>query len=391
MAAIWAARGGADTVLLEGASACGAKILISGGGRCNVLPSRMEAGDFFTSGSRNVLARLFRTWWLEEVIGFFEQDLGIPLKLEEETGKLFPESDRARPVRDRLVRAVEEAGGRIRCGWRVADLERLAGGGFLLTGTDGKRLEAERVILATGGKSVPKTGSDGFGWKLAAGLGHKLLPAYPALVALTSKDASWSGLAGVALPVAWRAVAGGRTLQAGRGPLLFTHHGFSGPAVLDASHWVVRDGATLEVAWAGLSRAAWEDHWKSRGRRQCARALADKLPRRLAELLPGKAGLRPDRRIGDLDRAARNRLLGALCAFPLPVHGNEGFRTAEVTGGGVPLGEVTPSTLESRRAPGLYLCGEMLDVLGPIGGYNFLWAWVTGRLAGLSAARACPG
>lgn len=385
VAAVFAARSGARTVLLEGSRAPGRKILISGGGRCNVLPARFDEGAFWTSGSRNVLRRLFRTWRLEAVRSFFEEELGVPLVEEEESGKLFPAVQRARPVRDRLTEEAAAAGATLLYPWRVEAVRREEPG-FLLEAGDGRTLRARRLVLATGGCSVPRTGSDGHGYVLARGLGHSVLPPYPALVPLTTGDPDFPSLAGVSLPVRWRTLAGSRTTETGAGGLLFTHRGFSGPAVLDASHRVVRDGDALEVAWGGLRPADWEEHWQSRGRRRLVRALADLLPRRLVEVLLPRAGLRPDTRVGNLTRPMRDRLLAVLCAFRLPVDGHEGFRTAEVTGGGIPLDEIRPSTLESRLCPGLFPCGEILDVIGRIGGHNFLWAWVTGRLAGESAA-----
>ena len=387
MAAWWAARGGADTLLLEGSKACGRKILISGGGRCNILPAESQDVDFHTQGSRNVLRRLFRTWPLHEVHAFLERELGLPFVVEEETGKVFPECQSARQVRDRLVERVAQAGVEVQLSWKLRELCAHADG-FTLVAEDGERLHGEQIVLATGGRSVPKTGSDGSGYDIARSLGHTLLAPYPALVPLTSGDAELRELAGISLPVRWRARVAGKVVEERVRELLFTHRGFSGPAILDASHWVVRDGAELEVAWSDGSPEEWEDWWRTRGRRECARSLGDHLPRRLAELLCRRAGVRPETRAGSLKRGERDKLLKVLCAFRLPVDGDEGFRVAEVTGGGVPLGEVNPSTLESRKTPGLFVCGEILDVIGRIGGYNFLWAWVTGRLAGECAARA---
>jgi len=386
VAAVFAARNGARIVLLEGSKDPGRKILVSGGGRCNVLPARFDEDAFWTSGSRHVLRRLFRTWRLDAVRAFFEEELGLPLVEEEESGKLFPAVQRARPVRDRLVEEAAAAGATLLCPWRVATIRREEEGFLLATGA-GATLRARRVVLATGGCSLPATGSDGHGYELARALGHRILPLHPALVPLTTRDPAFPALAGLSLPVRWRTRRDGRTTEAGTGGLLVTHRGFSGPAVLDASHRVVRDGDTLEVAWCALTPGEWEEHWQPRGRRRLVRALADLLPRRLAELLVPRAGLRPDTRIGNLTRTTRDHLLAVLCAFPLPVDGHEGFETAEVTGGGIPLEELRPSTLESRPCPGLFPCGEILDVIGRIGGHNFLWAWVTGRLAGESAAR----
>ncbi|MDJ0787446.1 MAG: aminoacetone oxidase family FAD-binding enzyme [Myxococcota bacterium] len=392
MAALFAARGGAVVTLLEGSRACGLKILVSGGGRCNLLPGASEDADFFTSGSRNVLRRLFKTWRLDDVIRFFEDDLGIRLVLEEETGKWFPSSQSARAVRDRLVEAVEASGARVRVGHRVEEIRpRPGAGGFEVAGHragEPFRLECARLVLAAGGRSLPKTGSDGAGYALAASLGHGLVPTYPALVPLTSSDRELRELSGVAAPVRWQAVAGGKLREERERPLLITHRGVSGPAVLDASHWMVRDGAALRVAWGALDEEGWRRHLVSESRRRVDALVADRVPRRLAELLVARAGIPGRLRAEQLNPKQWRRLLAVLCASEIPVDGDEGYAKAEVTGGGIPLSEVNPSTLESRRTPGLYVCGELFDTIGRMGGFNFLWAWVTGRLAGESAAQA---
>jgi predicted Rossmann fold flavoprotein len=388
MAAIFAGRGGADVTVLEGARACGLKILVSGGGRCNVLPIESDLGDFHTSGSRNVLRRLFRTWRLDQVTDFFERELGIPLVREEETGRLFPASQSARTVRDRLVAAAREAGATIQVGHRVSAIEP-AVGGFVVRGTRDGRVEeiaARTVILASGGKSLPKSGSDGAGYGFAQRLGHSLVDRYPALVPLHSPDPALRELAGVSVPVLWQALRGEKVLEARTRELLFTHRGYSGPAVLDASHWVTREGARLRVAWGGLAEDGWRHHLEAESRKRIDVLMGERMPRRLVELLLERAEILGKTRAYTLSPRHLRRLLPLLSAFELPVEGNGGYAKAEVTGGGVPLGEVNPSTLESRRAPGLFVCGEIFDTIGRMGGFNFLWAWVTGRLAGESAA-----
>lgn len=392
MAAIWAGRQaspGARVALLEGAKEPGRKILISGGGRCNVLPSVSEPEDFHTQGSRHVLRRLLASWSRDAQQRFFEDDLRLPLMLEEESGKIFPAAQRARVVADRLLEAARAAGAELLCPWRVASVQR-EGSEFILHADDGRELRADRLILATGGQSVPKTGSDGAGYRFARALGHSLLPTYPALVPLTTGDARMTALAGIALPVRWSARSGGKVLEERARELLFTHHGFSGPAMLDASHWFTRDRADIRIAWGALDRKEWERVLDagSGGRRSLSAALSDEIPARLAETLCAWAGVAAGTQMAQLDRAKRERLLDALSDFPLPVTGDRGFAVAEVTGGGIPLAEVDPRTLESRACPGLFLCGEILDVVGRIGGFNFQWAWATGRLAGESAIRA---
>jgi predicted Rossmann fold flavoprotein len=391
MAGVSAARSdaasGAEVVLLEGAKEPGRKILISGGGRCNVLPSASTPDDFHTQGSRHALRRLLGAWPLAEQRAFFEDELHLPLRLEPETGKLFPVSEQARTVRDALLRAARAAGAALHCPWRAVAIAR-AGDGFLLTADDGRTLHAERLILATGGQSVPKTGSDGAGYAFARALGHTTLPVYPALVPLTTQDARLTALSGLALPVRWRALVAGKVIEERERELLFTHQGFSGPAVLDASHWFTRERAEIRVDWGAHGREAWSRALDAAGggRRSVAGAMEGRIPARLAATLAEIAGVAPGTQLAQLDRARRTRLLETLADFPLPIAGSRGFAVAEVTGGGVPLGEVDPSTLASRACPGLFLCGEILDGFGRIGGYNFQWAWATGRSAGRGAA-----
>ena len=391
MAAVFAARAGAAVVVVERTRRGGKKIVVSGGGRCNVLPADVDVARFVTDSSPNTLRRILRTWPLEAQRRFFEDDLGVPLARE--GPKLFPASNRATDVRDALVGAAAAAGAELRFATDVTDLRPEAG--RWTVETDGGALGADRVVLATGGLSVPKTGSDGFGLARARRLGHALVPTYPALTPLTAGGASGvsphAALSGVSLDVAVAAPAGKRGV-ATAGGFLFTHRGYSGPAVLDVSHLTTLsrergDGAQpVRVAWTGRSEAEWDAELQRHGPESLAGLLRAALPARLADALLAEAGVAPERTRAELRRDERRRLARALGAYPLPWTGDEGYKKAEVTGGGVPLGEVHPGTLESRRAPGLYLCGELLDAFGPIGGYNFLWAWATGRLAGLAAA-----
>lgn len=389
MAAIFAARGGAAPLVLESRPRPGKKILISGGGRCNVLPSALGSSDFWTEGSPRSVERLLQTWPLEEVRAFFERELGVALE-REASGKLFPRTNRARDVLEALLEECSRAGARLECGFEVTSLHP-SDRGFELAARDGRRLRAGRVVLATGGLSVPSTGSDGFGLRIARELGHELSPPRPALVPLLAEPGPWLDLAGVALSVRLRALRSGRLLEERKGDFLFTHRGFSGPVVLDLSHHVTSvPPAELRVSWGRTEAGWWERRLREGGAGTLEGALRAELPRRLAALVLALAGVAPETRLAELGRAARRRLVGALEDWPLPVRGSEGYRKAEVTGGGVRLAEVRTSTLESRRVPGLHLCGEVLDVTGRIGGYNFLWAWVSGRVAGRALAAEPP-
>jgi hypothetical protein len=389
MAAIAAAERGAAVVLLERTADGGRKILISGGGRCNILPGTLHEERFVTDSSANTLKKMLRSWPLPEQRRFFERELGLPLVLEEETGKLFPASNRARDVRDGLLTMARAKGATLRFGARVESLQP-HGKGWSISLSGGEDLAVSAVILASGGLSVPATGSDGWGLAAARALGHIINPTYAALTPLTASPAVHADLAGVSLHVALVATGADREARS-EGGFLFTHRGYSGPSVLDVSHVLVRarqEGkpAVLRVRWGVREAAFWEAALQARGSGNVLTLLKEELPQRLAERLLADAGLARDVALAQLRREERKALVECLTRYPLPVSGDEGYKKAEVTGGGVALGEVDARTLESRRAPGLFLCGEILDAFGPIGGYNFAWAWATGRSAGYGAA-----
>jgi predicted Rossmann fold flavoprotein len=391
MAAIWAASAGARTLLLERTADGGRKILISGGGRCNILPASVDEARFVTDSSKPLLRRILRSWPLREQTAYFEQDAGIPLVEEAETGKLFPASQSARDVRDRLLGLAARHGVNVRKNAYVISVSPTPAGWHVQL-QDGDRIASDAVVLATGGLSVPKTGSDGGGLRIAEALGHAVNQTYPALTPLTCSAAPFGRLAGISLPVTIAARTEDRDASASGG-LLFTHGGYSGPAVLDISHVAVRsrlttnERARVTVRWTRLGDAEWEQALRPRGTRTVTTAVAAHLPERLATALVEYTGIDRSQVLAGLARADRLRLIETLVRGILPWDGDEGYKKAEVTGGGVALSEVDPATMESRRHPGLFLCGEMLDAFGPIGGYNFLWAWSTGRAAGLGAAR----
>jgi predicted Rossmann fold flavoprotein len=360
MAAIFAGRAGARVVALDSAPKIGAKILISGGGRCNVTHDVVTAADF--NGSRNTIAKVLRTFDVPETVAFFES-LGVRLK-REETGKLFPVSDRARDVVEALLRAAREARVEIRTGTRITSIEQIP---------------APRIVLAAGGKSVPKTGSDGSGYALARALGHTVTETFPALVPLIVERDHWiTALSGTSVDAELSVKSPtGRVLQRERGSMLFTHFGISGPVVLDISrHWIANQPATLSANFLPGETFDSLDAAFVAGTPNAV--LRRRLPDRLA------AQLAPP---GRLTKEARRQVVHDVVDFTIPVLRDRGFDYAEVTAGGVPLTEVSVSTMESRVREGLYLCGEILDVDGKIGGYNFQWAWSSGRLAGIAAAQ----
>lgn len=367
-AAIFARRAAAEAriVALDGAPKIGAKILISGGGRCNVTHHVVSADDF--NGNRNAIAKVLRTFPVAETVAWFEE-MGVTLQ-REETGKLFPTTDKARTIVDALLRECADV--EIRTRYRVEAIDR----GFVIN----DELEARRVILATGGRSVPKTGSDGRGYALVQSLGHSVTEVFPALVPLLLEEGHWlTSLSGISTDAELSVRSGtGRVLTRVRGSLLFTHFGLSGPAALDVSrHWIAakREGEKATLAVNFLPGETFESVDKAL---QGGASLRGRLPARLLDGLTPRSLTKPERR----------ELARKLVEHPLPVEADRGFDYAEVTAGGVPLSEVDLNTMASRKCNGLYLCGEILDVDGRIGGFNFQWAWASGRLAGLGAARS---
>jgi predicted Rossmann fold flavoprotein len=392
VAAAFAAGQGARVLVLERTKDGGRKILISGGGRCNVLPSRMTPSQYITASSPNTLKKMLLSWPLDEQREFFEQTLGIPLALETESGKLFPVSNRARDVRDALFGYAMQRGAEFRFDTPVGDLTRGHGEPWRVHLEDGVTLAASCVVVATGGLSVPATGSDGTGLRFVKRLGHTIHETYPALTPLTAQPPVHADLAGISLEVVLRASLAKSTFST-QGGFLFTHRGYSGPSVLDISHLAVRSrtgrGPTQEilVQWTSLDVEGWDLLLRTSTSGALAPLLRKHLPARLAERLIEEASVHGERPLAELRRAERKQLVSVLARYPLPWTGDEGYKKAEVTGGGVSLAEVDPRTMESRLHPRLFLCGEILDAFGPIGGYNFLWGWATGRAAGRGAAQ----
>jgi predicted Rossmann fold flavoprotein len=395
MAAIFAAAAGVETLLVERTADGGRKILISGGGRCNILPAHLDESRFVSDAPAHLVRRIVRSWPLREQIAFFERELGLPLVEEVESAKLFPASQRARDVRDRLLDLARRHGARLMMNTTVTGLAPDEGR-WRIDLHAATSLHADAIVVATGGLSVPSTGSDGAGLGVVQRLGHAVRPTYPALTPLVAQPAPFAALSGISLPVTIAARADGLSSTA-TGGFLFTHHGYSGPAVLDVSHVAVRSRteakapAVITVRWTARDDDDWTALLKPQGSRTVLTAVSGELPARLAEALIVAAGLDPRLPLAHLGRTDRLRLIGMLTRGVLPWTGDEGYKKAEVTGGGVTLSDIDPRTMESRKHKGLFLCGELLDAFGPIGGYNFLWAWATGRAAGLGASATIKG
>jgi predicted Rossmann fold flavoprotein len=400
MAAWSAATHGARVLLLDRRRKIGAKILISGGTRCNVTNVEVHETDF-NAPSMPFVRNVLRQFPPEEARAFFEHH-GVGLKLEP-TGKYFPTSDSARDVLAGLLRAVEGAGVEIEREALVTGAEWV-GDRFRLNaerreGNDPSAIEASAIVLCTGGLSFPETGSDGVGYGIARGFGHRIVRTSPALTPLLAAGGEHAELSGVTLPVRLTLRVDGREAVSVAGSFLFTHKGYSGPAALDVSrHWERRGwesthGVELRASFvpdltAEAVEAEWLDEARRAPRRKVVNLLAARLPARLAELSVERSGIDRETTLGALTRDARRCLLAAVTDARLPVTGLHGYGKAEVTAGGVALDEVVARSMESRLRPGLFFAGEILDVDGRIGGFNFQWAWSSGWVAGRAASLA---
>jgi predicted Rossmann fold flavoprotein len=385
-------RGG-RILLLDGARTLGAKILVSGGSRCNVTNVSVEAADFWRSGSPFV-KQVLRAFPVPETIAFFEQ-IGVILK-EEPNGKLFPVTNKSRTVLDALLAEARRLKVEVRTSCRVGGMS--AGDSNWMVATSSGPIPAKRVVLATGGKSLPKTGSDGFGYTLAREQGHTIVPPVPALEPLILSGNFHAPLSGIAHEAAIRVLTSGSKPVDIKGSLLWTHFGISGPLALNASRFMRRARAEGRTSMMTLSfvpglrpeeverrlLAAVSERPQHHVGTEIARAFG--LVQAVSTRLAGNA-LGRDEPLARLTREKRGALVQALTAFPLDVADGRGYNFAEVTSGGVSLDEVNSKTMESRKAPGLHFVGEILDVDGRIGGFNFQWAWASGKVAGEAIAR----
>lgn len=383
--------------VLDGARSIGAKILVSGGGRCNVTHDQITLADY--NGSKNIVRNVLAGFDHNATVAWFAS-LGVALK-REPTGKLFPTSDSSRTILDALLARCDELDVRILNDHRVHAIAppdpSAAAPAFVVQHSRGT-LTATRLILATGGRSLPKSGSDGFGYELARSLGHQVTPTHPALVPLLLDEGFFHReLSGLSLDVQLTMLVDGNRTDRRTAALLWTHFGISGPAAMDASrHWIIANATgqnpqlicNLLPGESSESAQQWLiDATRANPRQSLQSLLAQRLPERLAAAILRHSSVDPLLPAGQLSRDSRRALLNNLTALALPVIGDRGWNYAEVTAGGIPLDEIDYRTMQSRRTPGLFLIGEILDCDGRIGGFNFQWAWATGYLAGQAALR----
>lgn len=401
MAAIAASKEGANVLLLDKGSKLGRKLGISGGGRCNVTNNK-DLDDLIQHipGNGRFLYSALTSFGNKEIISFFE-NLGIRLK-EEDNGRMFPVTDRAKTVVDTLVNQVRKQGVKIMLNSPVDRIlyEDNQVKGVKLRG--GETLFSKNVIVASGGKSVPQTGSTGDGYRWAEDGGHTITELFPTEVPLTSnepfiqsKELQGLSLRNVALSV-WNPK--GKKLIEHHGDMLFTHFGISGPIALRCSQFVVKalkkfQTGNIEVSIDFFPDKSVDEVYgeslkltEAEAKKSIKNVLKSYLPERIVPVLLQKAGLEESLTYDNIPRQDWMQLAKLIKRFPIRVYGTLSIEDAFVTGGGVNLKEIDPKTMQSKLIDGLYFCGEILDIHGYTGGYNITAAFSTGYAAGKHAA-----
>ncbi len=394
MVGIAGARAGAKVRLLDGARHIGAKILVSGGSRCNVTNEYVAPARFHGEGAAPFVTRILRSFSPADTHRFFAR-IGVELKLEE-TGKFFPTSDSSRTVLNALLAELSASGATLSTQTNVSGLDKIEGGWQI--STPDETIFARAVVVCTGGLALPKTGSDGRGYRLAQKFGHTILQTTPALSPLVSQRAPHAKFSGLTLPVRLQLRrSDGAKIAAYDGSFLFTHFGYSGPAALNLSRHVApetreKSGAhvslrLLPAVADGGEAAFWHEFAGKNPKKTFAGAMSEILPGKLAATMPALAKIAPQITLGRFDKSQIAAVKSALFEMPLPVDEVADYVKAETTAGGVALAEIEPATMMSRLAPGLFFAGEICDVDGWLGGYNFQWAWSSGVVAGRAAAK----
>lgn len=396
MAATQAAEGGQRVLLVEKAPKAGVKILMSGGTRCNLTHATDKKGilSAFVKPQASFLQSPLAQFGPHDLISYVEGE-GIALKTEE-TGKIFPASDSAVDIQQAFVGRLLRSGATLHLREAVKEINREGDGWRVQTGE--RSLTAAKLLLTVGGQSYPGCGTTGDGYRWLAAMGHTIVPPRPSLVPLTWQVPWANGLQGITIPEARVAVVDTavsspkqQMLHESTSSFLFTHLGGSGPAVLNVSRaftghpqpsslrlrcdWLPRQNEAELVAWL-------QQETTSNGKRQVATVLGQRLPHRLVEAMLQQATIPLDRKLSEFSKTERGQLVRWVKQAELPIHGTLGFPKAEVTAGGVSLGEVDSKTMRSKVVPNLWLAGEILDIDGPIGGYNFQAAFSTGWVAG---------
>ncbi len=358
----------------------GKKILIAGGGRCNVTNKEMSEKKFNCENPRFV-KNVLKHFSLKDTLAYFESRQ-LPLKCEPEFNKYFPVSDKASDVLQTFLNHLSDLKIPIHRESRVTSIKK-SGNEFLISINEKDEFKFDKIVLSTGGKSIPQTGSNGLGYEIAKNLGHSITELNPALTPLLSEEPFLELLSGYSLPSEVTMMEGDKKLIAFSGPLLFTHKGYSGPLILNISRHFINsksENKKLLANWLpGLNKEVLFEIWKTpEYRKKTIQVfMRETFSRQFADVILEKSGIRTEVSLSEINAEQRKQLAVHLFQFPLHVAGFKGFAFAEVTSGGIALSEIELNTLESKLHKDLYFTGEILDVDGQLGGYNFQWAFAS--------------
>jgi len=391
MAAITAASNGADVTVLEGGDRIGKKLLMTGNGKCNLGNLNMDSSMYYGSDLKWIMRHLER-FQAEDTVEFF-RSLGLLIKAK--NGYLYPACEQAAVVLDSLRFEMQALGVKVITGIKIRDVKRNGNTVELSDGHSSYRFD--RVIVACGGQTAPKTGSDGSGYLLAKKMGHHLIPVVPALVQLKCREVFMKALGGVRTEGNIRVLHRGECIAEESGEIQFTEYGISGIPVFQISrviNYLLREVEEVEVELdllPGIDREAFEQFCLGRKLLQTDRTVEEFftgiLNKKIMTQFIKLAGLKPTQPIEQVNDAAIKKVYDLCKCFSLHVNGSNSFEQAQVCAGGVDVSELTEE-LESRFMPNVYFVGEILDVDGKCGGYNLQWAWCSGYLAGTAAAKS---
>lgn len=391
MAGIAASEAGEENIaIFERNEECGLKILISGGSRCNLTNEKIDS-SYYYGGNRNFIKNVLNSFTNKETIEFFK-NLGLKLKTEEE-GKIFPASNSSREVLGLLLTKLEFYGVKIINNSRITGVEQTDDEFILFDGK--RRFLVKKLIIATGGKSYPQTGSEGDGYKLAENFGHSIITTLPALTPILIEEIELKKLSGISVNAEMNLISEGKVIEKSCGSLLFTRFGLSGPCALNISGEYARLLTAGEPAlkinfFPGIAKEKLEENFVGQTKispvKSASSIFYSLLPDRLTEALFSRAGISGDKKRALITKSERKKIIETISSFKINACGVYGYSKSEATSGGVNLGEINYRTMESKIKEGLYFSGEICDVYGKIGGYNLQWAWSSGYTAGKSAA-----
>jgi predicted Rossmann fold flavoprotein len=396
MAAIIAKRSGADVTILERNPRIGKKILVTGNGRCNFTNIHTDVSHYHGKNPKFIYGALYK-FDVSHTIAFFEK-LGIAHKMEEK-GKAFPMSDQASSILDCLMYELNESGVKVLCNSYVKDIEK-SKKGFKVYLENGTIYRCDNIVLATGGKAMPYTGSDGNGYDIAGKLGHNIVDVFPALVQLKLEGLYFNQIHGVKFVGTAELIYNNKSVAKDRGDILFTNYGISGPPILQLSRKAgefLNDGKEAMLKVILIDTMTREElnrfltqRFKNMPRRTVEFSLVGFVNKRLIPVLLKEAGIKDLKsQVGNLSAKDREKIVGILTDWRFKIRGTKSWQSAQVTAGGVDTSEINPNTMESKLVKGLFFAGEIMDIDGECGGFNLQWAWSSGFLAGQCAADLC--